>query len=862
MTPVLILCSRSATIRMCSLDGAGTDWLGIHTATWHMADVKGRMLPTPDLTTVGRLGDATFLGVHFDSASAPVHLGDRTLSFDELSAQGGDTLLTMTGTSSWDANGWRLDAGRARVRSRQFDWVLDPPLAMNGSPEGVTFERLNARDSTSALAISGRWAGPGGTYDWTGRGTGLDLARLGLPAEWGLRGHADATLRVWGASGDPRWSLEADASRPGVKAHAADSLRLRIGGAPSRLDVDEASLLIAGGALRVHGSVENMAREWPDTLTGDGVARWVLDAGQWNGTVRADQLAIEELGHMVPAAQGWSGRLSGAVEVRGRPRSPELDLTAAAQPLAWRDFRVDAVNAKARYRGERLEVPEFRVTRGDVGSTIQGSMPLRLALGQKPELPDQPMEWTAHLPNGDLALLPLLVSQIGFASGRFDVDATLRGTAKKPDLNGTARVRQGKFRLAGREEQLEDVYANFTLDESGITLDTLAARQTSQQRTPGTVRAHGEVRLDNLRLQGYRFDLKLRDFTALETGLYAALFDGDFVVTEGPRIGKTIVPRVEGNVEVRRGIVFFDFANQSEVEQVAATTQPLYWTYRLHVSATDNLFWKPSNANIEFSADLDLAQTVDSLLIYGEVRALRGDYYFLSNRFSIQRADLTFDNVGGVDPQIDAEAETQLPRSGETPAGSVQIGQTDERGMERVTVSITGRAREPVINFASESSWDEPMILRGLTLGRFVGEDGKVALASIGDPLDSYVTQALNRQLSQDLSQVFRGYLRDWEIARESGGLVQGSGGVYLGVGIPVSREVQLRYRQRVPGLDRPGESLADGSIERDIEAEYRLNRFFYVTSEITQRRTLNGGVYTVSGTPDFNLNLKARWEY
>jgi hypothetical protein len=308
--------------------------------------------------------------------------------------------------------------------------------------------------------------------------------------------------------------------------------------------------------------------------------------------------------------------------------------------------------------------------------------------------------------------------------------------------------------------------------------------------------------------------------------------------------------------------VFFDFANQSEVEQVAATTQPLYWTYRLHVNATDNLIWKPSNANIEFSADLDLAQTVDSLLIYGEVRAIRGDYYFLSNRFSIQKADLTFDNVGGVDPQLDAEAETQLPRSGEVPAGSVQLGATEERGMERVTVTISGRAREPVINFASENSWDEPMILRALTLGRFVGEDGKLALATIGDPLDSYVTQALNRQLSQDLSQVFRGYIRDWEIARESGGLVQGTGGLYLGVGIPVSREVQLRYRQRVPGLDRPGDALADGSIERDIEAEYRLNRFFYVTSEITQRRLLNGGTFSVSGTPDFNVNLKARWEY
>jgi hypothetical protein len=375
------------------------------------------------------------------------------------------------------------------------------------------------------------------------------------------------------------------------------------------------------------------------------------------------------------------------------------------------------------------------------------------------------------------------------------------------------------------------------------------------------VRARGEVRLDHLQLQGYRFELSLRDFTALETDLYAAQIDGDFVVTEGPKVGGQVIPRVEGNVELRQGYVFFDFANQSEVQQVAATTQPLYWTYRLHLSATNNLIWRPTNANIEFSADLDLEQTVDSLLVFGEVKALRGEYYFLSNRFTVNKADLTFDNVGGVDPQIDAEAETQVPRGEVLPSNAVTLGTVDERGQERVTVTVTGRARTPQIAFSSESSWDEPQVLRALTLGRFVDESGKPSFGSLSDPLDSYFTQALNRQLSADLSRMFQGYVRDWEIARESGGLVSGGGGVLVRGTIPLTRDVQVRYSQRVPGLDRPGESLT-GSIERDIEAEYRLNRFFYVTSEITQRRTLIGGVTTVSGTPDFNLNLKARWEY
>ena len=38
---------------------------------------------------------------------------------------------------------------------------------------------------------------------------------------------------------------------------------------------------------------------------------------------------------------------------------------------------------------------------------------------------------------------------------------------------------------------------------------------------------------------------------------------------------------------------------------------------------------------------------------------MRGQYWFLSNRFRILNADLTFDNLQGVDPVLDIAAETR-----------------------------------------------------------------------------------------------------------------------------------------------------------------------------------------------------------
>jgi hypothetical protein len=130
------------------------------------------------------------------------------------------------------------------------------------------------------------------------------------------------------------------------------------------------------------------------------------------------------------------------------------------------------------------------------------------------------------------------------------------------------------------------------------------------------------------------------------------------------------------------------------------------------------------------------------------------------------------------------------------------------------------------------------------------------------DPLDSYLTRAISRQLSGDLSRAFRGYLTDWEIARQQGGVISGTGGVMVGVGSQLSPQLMVRYRQLLPGTERYPTTTTELMVERDIEAEYRINRLFYVTSQLTQKRTAAGNATNNTGTPDFNVNLKARWEY
>jgi hypothetical protein len=831
------------------LTGRNTDWFGMHAARWRLGSMQGALMPAPNLNAEAGLRDVMFLGVHFDSVASPIHLGDRALDLIATSAQAGDTLMTLAGRADWTREGWRLELARAAARSSRFHWVAEPPVQLAGDPKGVTFQRLEARDSTASMSVTGRWAGPGGQYDWRAEARGLELTRLGLPLDWGLDGTVSGALKVQGMYGDPRWTFDGRAGHPAFNGHRGDSLDLALSGAMTRVGIERARFQIGGGVIAAHGRIDRMRENWPDSLTGTAVLRWLVGAGAWSGEVDAKAFPIDRVTGLFPGTRGWGGHLEGGADISGSPADPVLALHATVTPLTWRDFTLERLQAEMRYANEKLTVTRLRAGSDRMESSAEGTVPLRLAFNRRWELLDQPMDATIRVRQGDLRLLPRLVPQIAAAAGSIEADATIRGTAVSPNLDGRGRITGGSLRLAGRDEVLEGVQAWFRMNASTITLDSLVARQGQE----GRLRASGTVTLQRLAPSGYNLKLRVRNFAASDPGIYAAQFDGDFTVTDGPRVRGQWLPYVAGSARVQRAVILIDFANQSEGAQLAASNPPLYWVYRIDLAATSNLHWQPPDGDIEFSADLTAEQTITELRVFGEMRALRGTYYFLSNRFNVDQAILTFDNVSGLNPTIDAQATTRVV--------PLDLGvQSSDRVAHDVVVKITGRAREPLIGFDSRpSDWDENEILRQLTVGRFVANG-----TATRDPFDNYLTRAINRTLSAEMSRAFRGYLNDWVIDREQGGLFAGKGEVIVGVGSQVTPNLMLRYRQRVPGLGREPVTQTVGAtpFERDIEAEYRLNRFFLISSELTQRRPLTGSAANTAATPDFNLSLKARWEY
>jgi autotransporter translocation and assembly factor TamB len=554
---------------------------------------------------------------------------------------------------------------------------------------------------------------------------------------------------------------------------------------------------------------------------------------------------------------GWNGRVSGAVSLTGSPGDPLIDIDLHAEPFGYRDIHAEKVDLKGHYADGRFVAQDLRAHMQNVESSARLAVPIRLALGRSPDLPDEPLTGHIDIPAGDLRILPLLVPQLQTARGKFDLSADLGGTSRSPRFQGRGHIRDGVVQPSDRTEVIEGLNADLHFDQAKIVLDTLTARQG---RT-GRIQSSGVVLLDHTRLRSYRFGLAMRDFAAAEEGLYAVLFDGDFTVSDGPRVGRDRLPQVTGRAQIKKGVIEFDFANQSEVQRRAATTQPLYWTYHIQADATSNLKWRPPNADLEFNADLDLQQTPDSLLIYGEMHSLRGTYWFLSTRFKVLNADLTFDNQQGVDPILDVAAEARVRAQVPAQGGVISTGTPNVT--EVLTAQITGRSSKPVIALTSSSNWDQRQILTALTFGGFrdptdPGNIPGAVRSGAVDFADNILTRQLNAQLSADLSKYFNGALTDWELQRDQGGLIGGSGAYVLGVGSQVTDRLALRYQQRVSPTGQSNPAAGD-LFDQNVEAEYRLNRFIFLTSGVTRRRT---ALTNTTQPTDYNVNLKARWEY
>ncbi len=412
----------------------------------------------------------------------------------------------------------------------------------------------------------------------------------------------------------------------------------------------------------------------------------------------------------------FAGRLDGRAELRGTPASPTGPYSIAIKGFANRETRQAGVPRLDINLGGQLQQRHATI-KGDIRGgkqialRVDGSVPLdsagAIALGINGVV-------DAGLANASLAGTGQRVT------GRLALNATLRGSAARPNVSGSASLSGGSFRDPLQGIAFTNIAGRFSGRGDQITIDSL----TAQAANGGSLSINGNIGTNsaagmpaNLRITAQKAQLISNDVMTLVAGL-------NMTVT-GPLTGS---PTLGGRIDIRS-------LNVNVPERLPASSAPLRGAkhiapppqtrarlqaiakarqqrerrkrsgasgprINLRIDAPNQVFVRGRGIDAELGGSVTVTGTTASPRANGAFELRRGRIDLLTQKIDISRGRLTF--LGDIIPQLEFVAAST--------AGSVTA-----------MVTITGQADDPKFAFTSQPTLAPDEVLSHLLFQKAAG---------------------------------------------------------------------------------------------------------------------------------------------
>jgi translocation-and-assembly-module (TAM) inner membrane subunit TamB-like protein len=617
------------------------------------------------------------------------------------------------------------------------------------------------------------------------------------------------------------------------------------------LRVDQFLVRRGTGEVEIHGSIglpepivplfqKLRQHQYPDA-----------DATRWHLGMAARGVDLADWKFLVPPSQAMSGRVNLTGTMAGTSAHPELAVQGTALRLNWKGFEADSVGAEAAYAGGAIRVQNLVIGEGGQSATLRGSFPLDLAIfPYAASVPERPMDLRVEALDGSLHGLEF-TPWIKKASGSLQAEVRAAGTPRHPQLDGWARVNNGRVELRERDEVVEHITARFAFkrdvveveEAKGIVTVNWAGNQLAGGEV--TVEPGGTYRLGTREEQSYRLKIHANQALVGESGIYAARVSGNLELTPQRAYDGRIYPTARGDLTVQR----MEYGGSLKPQDVGQSKPPSL-LYEVNIDAPNKVFVRTEQAEAELGGTLTARQTPDRQIITGSLDVLDGSYRFLQKNFRVTQGTLSWNNPSSRIPNVDIEAETKE-------AGYL------------ITVNLTGPADQVEVQFSAEAL-DSGPDQRALSESEIVSllALGSVGLANMQNPnlstqsngtgttggshaleagagfglvgidalLGGQVEQTLRRELGLNATfetenaQVYNEEKKQWEYMPKAGL------STYWG-------DLRFQYLQ---GLSR--------TYEQDVAVEYRLRRAV----------VLRGSIINLpqKSTQEYNLELKLHHDY
>ena len=410
------------------------------------------------------------------------------------------------------------------------------------------------------------------------------------------------------------------------------------------------------------------------------------------------------------------GIATGQILLQGSPQHPSGNLRLRVDDLEldvpqFADFPPGILDIEA-----QLEQKRIRGEAGLQGLTAEPfratlDLPFNLALWPFAFSLPQQQKIKGHLDGAvDLArITPLFGLDDQKMTGRMDLDLSLGGRVKNPEVKGKVMVHNGAYENLRSGTILKDMDVEIVASGPRLTIEQARASDGEE----GIISAKGW--LDMLPSEGYPFQVRLtlehakpfRHDAASATAGGQLTLEGS--LAESELKGKLVVESAEFRIPERLPPETTDLEvieiHREGVPEEASGEKKVLKSDRLKIDLSvlspGRAFLRGRGLDSEWQGELKITGTAGEPIMTGELGIVRGRFNFLGKRFDLARGLIFFQGVTPPSPQLDV------------------LGETHTKNIT-ARIELSGSLQAPELTLSSEPSLPSDEILSRLLFGRTV----------------------------------------------------------------------------------------------------------------------------------------------
>ncbi len=200
-------------------------------------------------------------------------------------------------------------------------------------------------------------------------------------------------------------------------------------------------------------------------------------------------IQLLDLDRKIPESLSISGQVNTNFHIGGTLKNPQLKLSyhQAKTPIRINQAEVDTFDGEVFFDGKHLFIGQpdqpVRV------KIDQNQLFFDLEIDDVKRVDQRQISGRLDLQAKDLGLLPLLLSQFGYASGKGNLNLTLGGRLSTPKLKGIAKFQQVRVNLPDQRLNIEQTNINLAFTDQGVVI-----REFQGQLNDGTYNLEGWVK--------------------------------------------------------------------------------------------------------------------------------------------------------------------------------------------------------------------------------------------------------------------------------------------------------------------------------------------------------------------------------